>query len=148
MSDNEKKSGFKFLEKLKKIKHIEVYIAIIFIVVLLLIYMSNFNNSSGTSSSSSTEMTVTAYIENLETRLQEILSNIGGVSDVKVLITLDMNTASVDNSNIILDKFPEIKGVLITAKGVENTAIKLKVLQAVEAVIDITNGNIEILSSE
>ncbi len=148
MSDNEKKSGFKFLEKLKKIKHIEVYIAIIFIVVLLLIYMSNFNNSSGTSSSSSTEMTVTAYIENLETRLQEILSNIGGVSDVKVLITLDMNTASVDNSNIILDKFPEIKGVLITAKGVENTAIKLKVLEAVEAVIDITNGNIEILSSE
>ena len=110
--------------------------------------MSNFNNSSGTSSSSSTEMTVTAYIENLETRLQEILSNIGGVSDVKVLITLDMNTASVDNSNIILDKFPEIKGVLITAKGVENTAIKLKVLEAVEAVIDITNGNIEILSSE
>ena len=148
MSDNEKKSGFKFLEKLKKIKHIEVYIAIIFIVVLLLIYMSNFNNSSGTSSSSSTEMTVTAYIENLETRLQEILSNIGGVSDVKVLITLDMNTASVDNSNIILDKFPEIKGVLITAKGVENTAIKLKVLKAVEAVIDITNDNIEILSSE
>lgn len=148
MSDNEKKSGFKFLEKLKKIKHIEVYIAIIFIVVLLLIYMSNFNNSSGTSSSSSTEMTVTAYIENLEARLQEILSNIGGVSDVKVLITLDMNTASVDNSNIILDKFPEIKGVLITAKGVENTAIKLKVLEAVEAVIDITNGNIEILSSE
>lgn len=148
MSDNEKKSGFKFLEKLKKIKHIEVYIAIIFIVVLLLIYMLNFNNSSGTSSSSSTEMTVTAYIENLETRLQEILSNIGGVSDVKVLITLDMNTASVDNSNIILDKFPEIKGVLITAKGVENTAIKLKVLEAVEAVIDITNGNIEILSSE
>ena len=148
MSKKEKKSGFKFLEKLKKIKHIEVYIAIIFIVVLLLIYMSNFNNSSGTSSSSSTEMTVTAYIENLETRLQEILSNIGGVSDVKVLITLDMNTASVDNSNIILDKFPEIKGVLITAKGVENTAIKLKVLEAVEAVIDITNGNIEILSSE
>ena len=147
MSDNEKKSGFKFLEKLKKIKHIEVYIAIIFIVVLLLIYMSNFNNSSGTSSNNSTEMTVTAYIENLETRLQEILSNIGGVSDVKVLITLDMNTASVDNSNIILDKFPEIKGVLITAKGVENTAIKLKVLEAVEAVIDITNGNIEILSS-
>ena len=148
MSDNEKKSGFKFLEKLKKIKHIEVYIAIIFIVVLLLIYMTNVNKPSGTSSSSSTEMTVTAYIENLETRLQEILSNIGGVSDVKVLITLDMNTASVDNSNIILDKFPEIKGVLITAKGVENTAIKLKVLEAVEAVIDITNGNIEILSSE
>ena len=97
MSDNEKKSGFKFLEKLKKIKHIEVYIAIIFIVVLLLIYLGNFNKS---------------------------------------------------NENIVLDKFPTIKGVLITAKGVNDTATKLKVLHAVEAVIDITNGNIEILSSE
>ena len=148
MSDNEKKSGFKFLEKLKKIKHIEVYIAIIFIVVLLLIYLGNFNKSSGTSTNNSSEMTVTAYIDNLENRLQEILSNIGGVSDVKVLITLDMDTATVNDSNIVLDKFPAIKGVLITAKGVGDTATKLKVLHAVEAVIDITNGNIEILSSE
>ena len=148
MSDNEKKSGFKFLEKLKKIKHIEVYIAIIFIVVLLLIYLGNFNKSSGTSTNNSSEMTVTAYIDNLENRLQEILSNIGGVSDVKVLITLDMDTATVSDSNIVLDKFPAIKGVLITAKGVGDTATKLKVLHAVEAVIDITNGNIEILSSE
>ncbi|HJD05811.1 MAG TPA: hypothetical protein IAB72_02880 [Candidatus Onthoplasma faecipullorum] len=148
MSDNEKKSGFKFLEKLKKIKHIEVYIAIIFIVVLLLIYLGNFNKSSGTSTNNSSEMTVTAYIDDLENRLQEILSNIGGVSDVKVLITLDMDTATVNDSNIVLDKFPAIKGVLITAKGVGDTATKLKVLHAVEAVIDITNGNIEILSSE
>lgn len=148
MSDNEKKSGFKFLEKLKKIKHIEVYIAIIFIVVLLLIYLGNFNKSSGTSTNNSSEMTVTAYIDDLENRLQEILSNIGGVSDVKVLITLDMDTATVSDSNIVLDKFPAIKGVLITAKGVGDTATKLKVLHAVEAVIDITNGNIEILSSE
>ena len=148
MSDNEKKSGFKFLEKLKKIKHIEVYIAIIFIVVLLLIYLGNFNKSSGTSTNNSSEMTVTAYIDDLENRLQEILSNIGGVSDVKVLIKLDMDTATVSDSNIVLDKFPAIKGVLITAKGVGDTATKLKVLHAVEAVIDITNGNIEILSSE
>ena len=148
MSDNEKKSGFKFLEKLKKIKHIEVYIAIIFIVVLLLIYLGNFNKSSGTSTNNSSEMTVTAYIDDLENRLQEILSNIGGVSDVKVLITLDMDTATVNDSNIVLDKFPAIKGVLITAKGVGDTSTKLKVLHAVEAVIDITNGNIEILSSE
>ena len=31
---NEKKFGFKWLEKLKKVKHIEIYIAIIFIVIL------------------------------------------------------------------------------------------------------------------
>ena len=67
---------------------------------------------------------------------------------MKVMITLDMATANVENSSITLGSFPEIKGVLITAKGVNDTAIKLKVLHAVEAVIDIKNKSIEILSSD
>lgn len=149
MSDNEKKTGFKWFEKLKKIKHIEIYIAIIFIVILLLIYMSNFTGSKLDNNDSNTDtLTVTAYIDRLESNLEETLSNIGGVSDVKVMITLNMAEAEVADSQISLNKFPEIKGVIVTAKGVNDTATKLKVLHAVEAVIDIRNGNIEILSSE
>ena len=150
MSDKEKKVGFKWLEKLKKIKHIEIYIAIIFVVVLLLIYFSNFSSNSkgNTSTTINNELTVTAYVDKLEQGLEESLSNIGGVSDVKVMITLNMNQAEVSDSNILLSSFPEIKGVLVTAKGVSNTATKLKVLHAIEAVIDVTNGNIEILSSD
>ncbi len=149
MNEKEKKS-IKWLAKLKNIKHIEVYVAVIFIVILLLIYMSNFS-SKGISKSDSTttnELTVSAYVDNLENNLQEILSNIGGVSNVKVMITLNMADSTVTDSKINLDSFPPIKGVLITAKGVSDTATKLKILQAVEAVIDITNGNIEILSSD
>lgn len=149
MSDNEKKTGFKWFEKLKKIKHIEIYIAIIFIVILLLIYMSNFTGSKSDNNDLNTDtLTVTAYIDRLESNLEETLSNIGGVSDVKVMITLNMTEAEVADSQITLNKFPEIKGVIVTAKGVNDTATKLKVLHAVEAVIDIRNGNIEILSSE
>lgn len=142
----EKKVGFKWLEKLKKIKHIEIYVAIIFLVIILLIYLSNFSNKQ--KSSSKDEMTITAYVNQLEDNLENILSNIGGVSNVKVMITLDMASASIEDSNITLSAFPEIKGVIITAKGVNNTATKLKVLHATEAVIDIKNGNIEILSSD
>jgi type III secretory pathway lipoprotein EscJ len=142
----EKKTAFKWLEKLKKIKHIELYIAIIFLVVILLIYLSNF--SGGNKSKSNDEMNVGSYIEQLEENLEDILSNIGGVSNVKVMITLDMATANIENENISLSAFPAIKGVLITAKGVDNTTTKLKVLHAVEALIDIRNGNIEILSSD
>ena len=149
MNDNEKKSGLKILDKLKKIKHIEVYIAIIFIVILLLIYMSNFaGKKSGTSTVTKDDVSINAYISNLEDNLENILNNVSGVSDVKVMITLDMNVASVTDSCITLDKFPPIKGVIVTAKGLNDTSTKLKVLHAVEAVIDITNGNIEILSSE
>ena len=142
----EKKVGFKWLEKLKKIKHIEIYVAIIFLVIILLIYLSNFSNKQ--KSSSKDEMTITAYVNQLEDNLENILSNIGGVSNVKVMITLDMASASIEDSKITLSAFPEIKGVIITAKGVNNTATKLKVLHATEAVIDIKNGNIEILSSD
>ena len=150
MSDKETKSTFKWFEKLKKVKHIEIYIAIIFVVILLLIYFSNFSNKGkeNTSTTINNELTITAYIDNLEQSLEESLSNIGGVSDVKVMITLNMNQAEVTDSTILLSKFPEIKGVLVTAKGVSNTSTKLKVLHAIEAVIDVTNGNIEILSSD
>lgn len=144
---NNEKKGFKWIEKLKKIKHIEIYIAAIFLIVILLIYLSNFNGKTK-STSKDNQMTITAYIEQLEDNLEDILSNIGGVSNVKVMITLDMASASIDNSNISLGEFPEIKGVIITAKGVNNTMTKMKVLHAIEAVIEIKDGNIEILSSE
>lgn len=151
MSDSEKKVKFKWLEKLKNVKHIEIYIAIIFVVLLVLIYFSS-TQSSGTKSkvksNANSTLTITEYVDDLESNLEDILSNIGGVSNVKVMITLDMKQVSINDSKINLDTFPPVKGVIVTAKGLNDTAKRLKVLRAVEAVIDITNGNIEILSSE
>lgn len=148
MSDKEKKPTIRWLEKLKNVKHIEIYVAIIFIVIILLIFLSNANSKKASTKSTTDEMTVSAYIKNMEFNLEESLSNIAGVSDVKVMITLNLDKLQVENSQISLTEFPEIKGVLVTAKGVNNTTNKMKVLHAIEAVIDIRNGNIEILSSE
>ena len=149
MSEKETKTRPKWLEKLKNIKHIEVYIAIIFIVILLLIYFSNNKSKEETKAiEQAKETTVTAYIYDMERNLEEILSNIAGVSNVKVMITLDLKNIQVNNSQLTMETFPDIKGVVVTAKGVGNTTNKLKVLHAIEAVIDINNGNIEILSSE
>lgn len=148
MSEKEKRPIFKWLEKLKKVKHIELYIAVIFIVILLLIYLSSTSNSGKNKTSISSELSITSYVNNLESDLEDILSNIGGVSNVKVMITLDMNQASVSNSQLNLETFPPIKGIIVTANGVNNTAAKLKVLRAIEAVVDISSGSIEILSSD
>jgi len=147
---SEKKTSPKWLEKLKKIKHIELYIAVIFVIILLLIYLSNFQSgdSARDGANNTNEITITAYVDKLESDLEVILSNIGGVSDVKVLITLDMNQMEVSESIINLNKFPTIKGVLVTAKGVNDTSKKLKVLHAIQAVVDLKNGNVEILSSD
>lgn len=147
MSEKTKKP-IKWLEKLKNVKHIEVYIAIIFVVILLLIYFSNKSTNDKSNTLKTYDSSVSAYIDNLETNLEEILSNIAGVNDVKVMITLNVSNLDIENSKISMTKFPEIKGVLVTAKGVNVTANKLKILHAIEALIEVNNGNIEILSSE
>lgn len=147
MSEKEKKPTIRWLEKLKNIKHIEIYVAIIFVVILLLIYLSS-NKTKDISKATANDSSVTSYISTIERDLENSLSNIAGISEVKVMITLSLDDLQVENSNISMTKFPAIKGVLITAKGVNNTTNKMKVLHAVQAVIDVTNGNIEILSSE
>ncbi len=143
------KSAPKWLTKLKNIKHIEIYIAIIFIVILLLIYLSSTSSSKEkTTTQNTNDMSVTAYINQIERDLEKSLSNIAGVSNVNVMITLNLKELEVEESQVTMSKFPAIQGVLVTAKGVSNTTNKMKVLHAVQAVIDIENGNIEILSSE
>lgn len=149
MSEEKKKISPKWLEKFKNIKHIEIYVIVVFVVIILLIYLSS---SKGTKEKNETkissDMSITAYIEQIEENLEENLSNIAGISNVKVMITLNLNDSEIVDDKISITKFPEIKGVLITAKGVNNTTNRMKVLHAVQAVIDINNGNIEILSSE
>ena len=148
MSDKENKPTNKWLSKLKNIKHIEIYVAVIFIVIIALIYMSTNKTKEKTQSNITNDMSITGYIQRIEQNLEESLSNIAGVSNVKVMITLNLNDMEVVDDKISINTFPEIKGVLVTAKGVNNTTNKLKVLHAIQAVIDVTNGNIEILSSE
>lgn len=148
MNDKENKPTIRWLQKLKNIKHIEIYIAVIFIVIILLVYLSSTKTKETSSVVNTNDMSVTAYIDRIEHNLEESLSNIAGVSSVKVMITLNLNELEVVDDKVTMSAFPEIKGVLVTAKGVNNTSNKLKVLHAVQAVIDIKNGNIEILSSE
>ena len=144
MSEGGFKLKFTWMDKLKKIKHIEIYILILFIAVLGLIFFST-TKRTGTASGDAT--TVSGYITSVETRLENILSNIEGVSNVNVMISLDMQDAEVENSNLKMSSFPSIKGVLITAKGVDDTYTKMKVLHAVETVIEVTGHNIQIFSS-
>lgn len=144
------KIKFKWLEKIKNVKHIEVIIIAIFVIVLFLIYGSTFKGSSSSKSTriqENSELTITKYVDDLEDDLAHTLSQIKGVSDVSVLITLNLNQAVIEENVIKADSFPEIKGIVVVAKGVDNTSVKMNVLRAIEAVLDISNGCVEILSS-
>ena len=151
MSDKPK-SKFKWVEKLKNIKHIEIYITLIFAIVLILIFLSSTGGGTKSSNksyskSTTSQTTVTSYVDDMETRLEQILSQIQGAGNVKVMLTLDMANATVKDNVIETNSFPAIKGVVIVASGVQNTYVKMNILKAVQAVIDISSGSIEILSS-
>ena len=92
-------------------------------------------------------MTISRYVDDLEKNLAETLSHIKGVSDVNVMITLDLKNAVIEDNVIQTNNFPEIKGIAVVAKGVEVTSVKLNVLKAIEAVVTINSGCVEILSS-
>lgn len=144
MSEGGLNLKFGWLDKLKRIKHIEIYILILFVAIIGLIFFSSKKQSSATTNDSNM---VSGYVINLENKLEKILSNIDGVSNVSVMITLDTKDIVIDNSSLKMSSFPSIKGVIITAKGVDDTGAKMKVLHAVETVIDVTNHNVQIFSS-
>ena len=150
MSDKSSRSKIKWVEKLKNIKHIEIYITLIFAIILILIFFSSTGTKKSTTTYSkvtTTQTTIISYIDDMENKLEQVLSKVQGASNVQVMITLDMSNTTIKNNVIETSKFPDIKGIVIVAKGVENTLVKMNILKAVQAVIDISSGRIEILSS-
>ena len=77
-----------FLQKLKNIKHIEVIVIAIFFVVLAVIFFSN-KSSKTKSEIKSESLSVEQYQEQLEGKLEDVLSKIEGAGRVSVMITLN-----------------------------------------------------------
>lgn len=99
MTDNlNLKDKFKSLiAKLKKIKHIEIYIAVGLAVLVAIIYFASISSSSSDKNSSSSKddnlstnfSTSQEYVVYLENKLENVLEDIKGVGNANVIITLE-----------------------------------------------------------
>lgn len=86
-----------FIAKLKKIKHIEIYIAIGIAVIVALIYFSFQNPKSSNSTSPETEIDINSetflssgeYADYIENKLENVITKVKGVEDAKVVVTLE-----------------------------------------------------------
>lgn len=85
-------------DKIKKIKHIEIYIAVFAALLILIIYLSSVGlgssgkpvTSDNNNQNSTNEFASSAeYVTYLENKLTNVLSSIKGTSNVKVIITLE-----------------------------------------------------------
>ncbi len=83
-------------DKLKKIKHIEIYIALFFATLVLIVYFVSFKGG-GTKSDSETKIDTpienfsnsSEYVGYLENKLESVLGQVRGAGNVDIVITLE-----------------------------------------------------------
>ncbi len=87
-----------FWERIKKVKHIEIYLTVIFALIIIAIYLSSLGLGKSKASSNidnnNPENIVTfsnsaEYTHYLENKLDNVLSSVKGASNVNVIITLE-----------------------------------------------------------
>ena len=169
------KSLKEFWNKVKGIRHFEIYLVLILGLIVCVLYFSFFvdKNTNDTKSEISTgEFSSTEeYVDLLENKLCNVLSKISGVEEVSVLISLEsgfsyeyaMDTETTTSGSgssttlettiiidgepvVVKENYPVIKGVVIVAKGSENFRVKMDILEAVTTVLEIDESDITILS--
>ncbi len=87
------------------------------------------------------------YENRLEQRLTDILSQIDGVGNVRVMVTLDTSgqTEYGRNSDMLLSvTAPEVRGVIVVCDGGDSAAVKAKVYDAVSGVFGINSLHISV----
>lgn len=112
-------SKLPFIQKLKSIKHLEIYVAVIFVLILVAIYFTGNTKQVSTNTNSSVTSSVFDYATYLEEKLSKLLSDVDGAGKVSVMVTLD-GTSEIVYATSIEEKTNES---LITNGSTSNTII-------------------------
>lgn len=128
-------------KKLKSIKHIEIILAVLFGLIVLLVYFSSTNAlTSSTNSTTSSLSGVSAYTAEIEQKLENLLCKIDGAGSVEVMVMCE------DNIKLETDTVPKLIAVVIVSSGADNVFVKLNIIRAVQALMNLDTANIEVLS--
>ena len=171
----EKKNLFngKFFQRLKGIKHIEIVIALVLGAIILLIYISSLSNGTDKQTSTQSVTSISSYSNFLENKLANVLSQIEGAGNVSTMITFESGTEYVYATNeetkintnagqssttttqtttkypnedlLVKEVLPKISGVVVVASGAKDTKVKLEIVKAVQAVLNVPISKVEVL---
>jgi stage III sporulation protein AG len=159
--------------RLKKIKHIEIIIAVIAVVIMLAIYFGSRAASAKKTSSSSAQsqspVSTENYCDKMERQLKETLSKISGAGKADVIINWESSieaiiayitnssnnsltqTPQIINGNgisgpiILKEVYPKPKGVMIICQGADNIMLRMEISNAVSSLFDIAPDKIQVL---
>ena len=79
-----------FFSRVKKVKNIQIYVAIAVILVMVLIYTTSFMGGGSSSSNSNRDhvANANAFAREMEQNLSRVISGVDGVGNVNVMITV------------------------------------------------------------
>lgn len=153
-------------QRLKGIKNIEIAIALILSAVVLMVFFGSFGSNSTKEANSS--YSFAEYVDNLENKIKSVISKIDGAGDCEVAISFvggieqeyvfskesETNGSSVSEKTVLTlvsgkpvvlrEKMPEVQGVVIVADGADMPSVRLEIIKAVQALLKVPNGNIEV----
>lgn len=98
--------------------------------------------------SSSSELIIAKTVET--TKKTESTTN-NGVTTTKENVEVVEKPIIIDGANgdepiVLLEVMPKIAGIVVVAEGAKDVNVKLNILKAIQALLTIPNGNIEILA--
>ena len=161
---------------LKKRKNIVILFIFVFLFGIFLMFTDKFQLDSNDKQSieNDTEKIKSENCENTEQKLAEILSNVKGVGEVRVMIeysegkesiiaenrksennsqsenTQNKNESEIAFSNnnpvVLKEIYPKVKGVIVVAQGGDNVEIKNQIISAVMSLLDLDANKIEVLT--
>lgn len=89
-----------------------------------------------------------AYEAELEKRLTDILSEIEGIGELRVMVTLDTSeqTEYGKNENMLISvKMPQVRGVIVVCGGGDSVIVREKVVRAVTSVFAVSSTRVSVI---
>jgi len=154
-------------------KKIKIIVAI-GLIGIVLIFMSDIfmDNNKTKNESKDNRYSYDEYTENLENKLKKVVSNIDGVGECEVMITLQNTNENVyatdveikndgDSTNqkdeyvlydsdngespvLIKEYLPQVQGVTVVCTGGDNVTVKEKVIQCVTSLFNIPTNRVSV----
>lgn len=88
------------------------------------------------------------YEEALERKLGEVLSEIEGIGEINIMVTLDSSEENMyekNNDEPTYVKTPTIRGVIVVCDGGDNIIVREKVITAVAGAFGISTTRISVI---
>lgn len=149
------KEEIKALLEKKRWKGKDLMIAIVIIGVLIAVLFiptgerkgNSFMDIQPTVNETASMDTSLEYEEELEMRLETILSQMEGVGAVEVMITLKPSSKTQDKSFTYTaqNTYPEVEGVFVVSQGGDDSSVKLAITEAIQALFGIDVHKIKIV---